>query len=286
MSTPQPGVLADVPRLARFIELDLAHGADPRAVLDHLAAWPIGDDLLVGLGRSFVLALGADLPGLTVHPRHVGPALDVPSTPAAIWLRITGSDRGAILHRSRSLLRGLGPAVTVQRLVDAFMYGDGDDLSGYEDGTENPTGDDAMAAAIASDGSTFVATQQWVHDLDTFEAMPQTQRDHTIGRRQSDNEELEDAPDSAHVKRTAQEDFQPVAFIVRRSMPWTDGDRQGLYFLAFGRRFDAYEALLSRMVGQDDGVVDALFTFTRPISGAFFWCPPVRDGRLALGALA
>lgn len=39
--------------------------------------------------------------------------------------------------------------------------------------------------------------------------MHSQERDHIIGRRLSDNEELEDAPESAHVKRTAQEASPP-----------------------------------------------------------------------------
>ena len=44
-----------------------------------------------------------------------------------------------------------------------------------------------------------------------------------------------------------------------------------------------YEALLRRMVGHEDGITDALFRFTRPLSGSYFWCPPLVDNRLALG---
>ena len=32
-------------------------------------------------------------------------------------------------------------------------------------------------------------------------------------------------------------------------------------------------------------ITDALFGFSRPIDGAYFWCPPLRDGRLDLRAL-
>ena len=39
------------------------------------------------------------------------------------------------------------------------------------------------------------------------------------------------------------------------------------------------------MTGGEDGVSDALFEFTRPVTGAYFWCPPVRDGRLDLRVL-
>ena len=55
--------------------------------------------------------------------------------------------------------------------------------------------------------------------------------------------------------------------------------------MAFGRSFDAFEAQLIRMVGAEDGITDAVFTFTRPISGSYFWCPPIRDGHLDLSAL-
>ena len=104
---------------------------------------------------------------------------------------------------------------------------------------KNPEGDAAINAAIVQeqheglDGSSFVAVQQWIHKLDQFQAMTQMQRDHTIGRRLSDNEEIEAAPESAHVKRTAQEDFDPEAFVVRRSMPWAEGQTCGLQFVAF-----------------------------------------------------
>ncbi|HPO21154.1 MAG TPA: Dyp-type peroxidase, partial [Rubrivivax sp.] len=118
-----------------------------------------------------------------------------------------------------------------------------------------------------------------------LEAMSRRQQDDAIGRRRSDNAELDDAPASAHVKRTAQESFEPEAFLLRRSMPWCDGLRSGLMFVAFGKSFDAFEVQLQRMLGADDGIADALFGFTRPVSGAYYWCPPLRDGRLDLRAL-
>jgi putative iron-dependent peroxidase len=39
------------------------------------------------------------------------------------------------------------------------------------------------------------------------------------------------------------------------------------------------------MVGAEDGVTDALFKFTRPVSGSYLWCPPMRKGKLDLRAL-
>jgi putative iron-dependent peroxidase len=46
-----------------------------------------------------------------------------------------------------------------------------------------------------------------------------------------------------------------------------DGLRGGLNFVAFGKSFDAFEALLKRMVGAEGGITDALFKFTLPVLG-------------------
>jgi putative iron-dependent peroxidase len=297
MTNAQPGILGSIPRLARYLtfsqrpELDPRAESDPRAALAALADAVHGEELVVGIGRSLALYLGCDIDGLRVFPGHAGVGFEVPSTPAALWCWIRGNDRGEILHRSRRVQRTVAPAFAVDEVTDAFQYRTALDLTGYEDGTENPQGDAAVEAALVSgrgpgsDSSSFVAVQQWVHDLDLFESMPAGERDDIIGRRQSDNEELADAPESAHVKRTAQETFQPEAFVLRRSMPWADEYGAGLHFVAFGKSFDAFEAQLQRMIGAEDGIVDALFTFTRPVSGAYFWCPPLEDGRLDLRLL-
>jgi putative iron-dependent peroxidase len=291
MSTSQSGILAEVPRLARYLFFSWVPKADPKEALKKLADLVDGDSVVVGIGQSVVMALGKEVDGLRIFTPQVGGGVDVPSTPFALWCWIRGTDRGELLHQSRMIRSAVASAFRVAQVIDGFQFRDSRDLGGYEDGTENPKGDDAVAAALVSgvgdgvDGSSFVAVQQWVHDLDRFESMSQSQRDHTFGRRLADNEEIEDAPDSAHVKRTAQEDFEPEAFVVRRSMPWAGENREGLVFVAFGKSFDAFEALLHRMMGQDDGVLDALFTFTYPVSGSYFWCPPMKDGQLDLRAV-
>lgn len=289
MSDSQPAILADVPAHARYIECHVAPDADPKGALRELAGRDLPAHVVVGLGPALVQGQGKTVDGLRPFPAISGPGCPVPSTQADLWLWITGDDRGQIVHDGRLLAEILEPAFLAGRIVDGFKYDSGLDLTGYEDGTENPVGAAAAAAAIVGDGplagSSFVAVQQWVHDLDHFESLAQGARDHIIGRRLSDNEELDDAPSSAHVKRTAQESFDPEAFVVRRSMPWADDGGEGLMFVAFGLSLDAFEAQLKRMTGQDDGVVDGLFRFTRPISGSYFWCPPVTDGRLNLTAL-
>jgi putative iron-dependent peroxidase len=291
MSDAQPGILAPVPRLARYLSFMLEPGADPGDALAALACMADGDTLVVGLGRSLVLAVDGDVPGLHDFPVQAGKGIDIPATPASLWCWLRGSDRGDLLHLSRQLEEILLPAFSVEQVIDAFQYRDSRDLTGYEDGTENPKGQGAIDAALVQgrgvglDGGSFVAVQQWWHELDEFQALSPAEQDDIIGRRKEDNAEFDEAPESAHVKRTAQESFAPQAFMLRRSMPWADGMAAGLVFVAFGKSFDAFEAVLKRMTGAEDGIVDAMFSFTRPVTGAYYWCPPMKGGRLDLSAL-
>ncbi len=286
MSLIQPGVLGPVPALARYLTFTVKPGADPRRAVMALAESVDGERCVVGFGDSLLRRFDSPLAGVRPFPSFAGAGFEIPSTPAALWCWLRGADRGALVHEARAIERILEASFALERAVDAFCYDTGRDLTGYEDGTENPQGEKALAVAAARgmgdglDGSTFVAVQQWVHDFKAFDAMSGEQQDNAIGRRKRDNVELKDAPPAAHVKRTAQESFKPEAFVLRRSMPWTDGTRAGLMFVAFGKTLDAFEAQLKRMAGAEDGIADALFTFTRPITGAYFWCPPVRGHRL------
>ena len=65
-------------------------------------------------------------------------------------------------------------------------------------------------------------------------------------------------------------------------MPWAEGAQAGFMFAAFGHSLDAFEAQLKRMVGAEDGILDGLFQFTHPITGSYFWCPPLLNGKLDL----
>jgi putative iron-dependent peroxidase len=287
----QPGILAPVPRAARYLSFSLKDGARAPEALRALAKAADGKACVVGLGALLLFALQKEIEGLRPFPHYRGQGFEVPSTPAALWCWLRGEDRGEIVLRGRAIEKMLAPAFEATSVIDAFKYGRGLDLTGYEDGTENPRGRKAVEAAISGDkracigGPSFVAVQQWVHDLDRFSAKPRKDQDDTFGRRKSDNKEIGAAPPSAHVKRTAQESFAPEAFVLRRSMPWADAARAGLVFVAFGKSIDAFEALLKRMVGAEDGTVDALFSFTRPVTGAYFWCPPIKGRQLDLRAI-
>lgn len=291
MTPSQPAILAPVPAHARYLTFNARAGADPKPVLKNLAAVGLSPDTVLGFGPGLLRGLGASIPGLRPFPSISGSGIEVPSTQSDLWVWNGGDDRGEIAKTGNAITAALSPAFDRADLTDGFMHDGGRDLTGYEDGTENPEGDAAAAAAIVQgsgpglDGSSFVAVQRWVHDLAHFASHSEAERDDMIGRRIADNEEFEEAPASAHVKRSAQESFEPEAFMLRRSMPFSGVDGDGLMFVAFGKSLDAFEAVLRRMVGEEDGITDALFRFSRPVTGGYYWCPPWVGGRLDLSAI-
>lgn len=291
MTHPQKGILDKNPVLGRFLTFSIHSTVALKNCLLELTEMVDGENLVIGIGQSLALALNQPVAGLKNFPVMAAAGLDIPSTPAALWCWLRGEDRGELFHQSRLIESLLMPAFMLSDCIDCFTYDKNRDLSGYEDGTENPQGDKAIQAAIVSgkgdglDGSSFVAVQQWLHDFDTFDAMSTIQQDNCIGRHIEDNQEFDEAPESAHVKRAAQESFTPEAFMLRHSMPWTSDTQGGLLFVAFGHSFDAFEAVLNRMAGKEDGIQDALFSFTHPISGSYFWCPPMKNAALDLSLL-
>ncbi|MEA3235967.1 Dyp-type peroxidase [Pseudomonas mosselii] len=289
----QPGLLATpVPAHARHLFFALDSLEALPAVLDQLLPQVDGQRLILGIGAPLAKALGREVPGLRSFPQ-LDAMVENPATQHALWLWLRGTERGELFLRAQALQQALAPALRLVDSVDGFLHRGGHDLTGYEDGTENPVDEDAVAAAIVPGdqpglaGSSFAAFQLWKHDLEYFKSLPQAEQDNIIGRRLSDNEELGDAPESAHVKRTAQESFAPEAFMVRRSVAWTDERGAGLAFVALGFSLDAFEVQLRRMSGLEDGVVDGLYRFSRPLTGGYYWCPPLAevgaDLRLLLG---
>jgi len=286
----QPGILEAVPPVARYVDFVIpdadAAAQSIKDALGRLSPLADGSDVVVGLGPSLVKAIGAQIEELHEFPDFSREGVKVPSTPGTLWCWIRGEDLGDLLHLTRKVQKAVAPVFAVRHVVDAFRHGwsgtHGRDITGFEDGTENPEGDAAVAAAIAPDGSSCVAVQQWLHDLDAFEKLTDELANHHFGRNRVTNEELDDAPDWAHVKRTAQESFDPEAFVIRRSMPWMMNMQAGLNFVAFGKSFYAFEAQMKRMAGHDDGIVDAMFRISKPVNGSYYWCPPMRDGKLDL----
>ncbi len=265
------------------LSLALAPGADAAKALKRLASGFDSRWGTIGIGEPFVRALGKKVPGLATFPAMSAPGAGVPSTQQSMWLMLAGATQGAIFANLQKIKLLLAADLAIADSMPTF-HNASHDLTGYEDGTENPKGRKAVKAAIVPAGaglagSSFVAVQRWAHDLDHFNSLSQTRRDAAIGRRLDTNAEIETAPKSAHVKRTTQEDFEPNGFMLRRSMSFANASIKGLEFICYVAHLDTFERQMRRMAGLDDGIADALFQFSRPVTGGYYWCPPVRGGR-------
>jgi porphyrinogen peroxidase len=287
---PQAHILKPVPAHALHLVFALRANADRAMAIGELQTLlaQSGDEALVlGLGHSLCSKLRLGAPNaLKAFSAHERSKVKMPQTHGDVWIwlrsalnDVSGLEQGKLLARQRRVVQTLASVFDLSSCEVCFRHGEGRDLTGYEDGTENPKGKKALAAAIAADGSSFVALQKWQHQWHKIDAMSEQQRNHAIGRVRTSNDEIESAPESAHVKRTAQEDFTlsdgSLGFSLRRSMPWSDGQHSGLMFTSIGKNFEAFEAQLAKMTGAVDGITDALFKMSKPVSGAYFWCPPV-----------
>jgi len=165
MSNYQRGILAPCPKLARYLSFSLEAGSKPGRAIKALIELADGDSVVVGLGQPLVRVLGGEVPGLRVFPTQFGSGLILPSSSAALWCWLRGDDRGKLLNAGRKIIAAVSSAFALDSVIDGFMYDGGCDLSGFVDGTENPKGKKALAAAIVRAeasglaGSSFVAVQ-------------------------------------------------------------------------------------------------------------------------------
>ena len=169
-----------------------------------------------------------------------------------------------------------------------FTYHDSRDLIGFVDGTANPKGDARMEAALIPDGNggAFAMSQQWVHDLDSFNALSVAEQEGVVGRTKPDSIELEgDAmPADSHVSRTDVKIDGVAQKIWRRSFPYGDTSTKGLYFLSFACYLARFDVQLQRMYGfSGDGLKDRITEFSVAITGFYWYAPSEDDLAAALG---
>jgi putative iron-dependent peroxidase len=281
----QSGLLIEGAQAGYSLEWTLK-GDTKQAIAALAALDPAG--AVIGLGVPLVDALGKTISGLRGFPPLEG-AASMPATQQAVWAYITDPTPGGAFLQAENLDKQLQASFALAESLPLFRYRDGRDLTGYKDGTANPTAEELADVALIKDGDraggTFALVQRYIHFRRRFNSLSESDRDNVIGRRLSDNEEFDEAPETSHVKRTDQEGYEQPAFMVRRSMPWGDLRSHGLEFIAFVADLDVIDLVLRRMCGLVDGQPDALLKYTQAETGAYYYCPPLRGGRLNLAGL-
>lgn len=210
---------------------------------------------------------------------------NMPSNQSDIFFWIHGDDQGEVVNAMLHVNVNMQNIAELVSDINGFKNKQSRDLTGFVDGTENPTGDVRLQASLIPEdklgaGGSYVFTQQWQHNLDKFNHLSVTEQEKVIGRTKVTDEELqgEDNPPTSHVSRTdAKVDGVPMK-IFRRSTPYANANDHGLYFLAFASELRRIRIQLDRMLGNtDDGYSDHLMQFSTPKSGSYWFMPSKTD---------
>nr|WP_281371918.1 Dyp-type peroxidase [Modestobacter versicolor] len=206
----------------------------------------------------------------------------MPATQHDAWVWVAGGNRTAVFDNARAVLAALKGVATVGREITGWLYQHDRDLTGFIDGTENPSllTAAAVAAVPAGEpgaGASIVLVQVWRHDSATWESLGMYGQEMNMGRTKPDSVELpEDVMlPSAHVARTTLEVDGEEKQIFRRNVAYGGVTDHGTAFVGFARDRWRLHEMLRRMAGATDGVRDGLTNYLKPLSGAYYTCPSI-----------
>ncbi|TSH94966.1 Dyp-type peroxidase [Verticiella sediminum] len=221
-----------------------------------------------------------------LHPfREIRGVHHAPATDGDLLFHIRATRMDLCFELAMQLTGRLGAAASVLDEVHGFGYFDQRDLLGFVDGTENPTGQEAIDATMiggedaAFAGGSYVIVQKYLHDLVAWNALPVEMQERFVGRRKLSDIELsdEEKPSYAHNALTSitDEDGEELQ-ILRDNMPFGDvGQGEfGTYFIGYAKSPTRIERMLDNMfIGDPPGNYDRLLDFSRAVTGTLFFVP-------------
>jgi putative iron-dependent peroxidase len=199
----------------------------------------------------------------------------MPATQHDAMMWISGSAYDVVFDIAREVIAVLKTLATVAEESSSWPYRHDRDLTGFIDGSENPTLIDAPAIALIPEGSpgaggSILLLQRWSHDSTTWESLPVARQEQVIGRTKDESAELELKAPESHVARTDQDRFGKI---FRRNMPYGTVTDHGTMFVGFSADQERLRTMLESMAGVTEGVRDALTIYTTPLSGAYYFIP-------------
>jgi putative iron-dependent peroxidase len=198
---------------------------------------------------------------------------------ALVWL--SGSAYDVIFDMGREVIRDFAELATLADETSSWPYKHDRDLTGFVDGSENPTLLDAPTDALIQEGQPGAAgsvllLQKWKHMVTEWEALPIEEQELVIGRTKRDSVEIENKPAYSHVARTDQDVF---GNIFRRNMPYGVVENHGTMFVGFSSDQKRLSKMLDSMAGLVNGTRDALTKYTVALSGSYYFVPSVESLR-------
>jgi putative iron-dependent peroxidase len=290
VTTPQIGIFSLGDASHSFMEFGLHAGVtakdavravadmhDPRKTVE-------GVNLVVGFRPELWRAAAPDgaPPDAASFERDLVGAdgYKAPATQTDIFIWVAGASYDNVFDVATSIVDRLTPVATPVRELAGWTYQHNRDLTGFQDGTENPSLEDAAAVVLVpwgepGAGGSILLFQQWKHDSARWRALSVEAQERVIGRTKADSVEFDESrmPADSHVTRTTLEEGGQELKIFRRNVAYGDVSDHGTIFVGFAKQQHRLQRMLERMVGISDGVRDALTRFTTPLTGAYYFIP-------------
>jgi porphyrinogen peroxidase len=287
VSIPQGGIFALGTASHAYLEFDAQSTGDARSLVAAIAALREprttigGVNLVTGFRPELWRAvapqeIGSDVVGFNQDLVGVDGYV-MPATQHDLVLWISGGAYDVVFDAARESMAAVEPLASVADETSSWTYHHDRDLTGFIDGTENPSLIDAPEVAVIADGEvgaggSILLLQKWAHDVHAWESLPVERQERVIGRSKPDSVELEDRPAESHVARTDQDSFGKI---FRRNTPYGTVIEHGTMFVGFSAEQHRLTAMLECMAGLTDGVRDALTYYTRPLTGAYYFVPSI-----------
>ncbi len=289
MYTPQAGIFALGTSSHAYLEFDLVDAGKWKEFASTISA--IREPRTTTGGVNFVIGfrpelwrglmpadMPAELAGFNKSIQGVeGFTMPATQHDALVWL--SGSAYDVVFDMARSVVRDLDGLATLGEETSSWPYRHDRDLTGFIDGSENPTLLEAPGYALIPEGTAGAAgsvllLQKWNHKVTQWEALPVQEQELVMGRSKADSVEMENKPSTSHVARTDQDVF---GNIFRRNMPYGTVGNHGTVFVGFCAEQKPLATMLDSMAGLVNGERDALTRYTEPLTGSYYFVPSVES---------
>jgi putative iron-dependent peroxidase len=202
----------------------------------------------------------------------------MPATQQDLVLWIAGASFDVVFDAALGMVAALRDLAELATDTVSWSYHRDLDLTGFIDGTENPTLLEAGPQVLVPEGApgaggSVLLLQKWVHDSAAWSELGEQHQERVMGRTKPDSIELDDKPDSSHVARTDQDEF---GHIFRRNTPYGWVSDHGTMFVGFSAEQGPLARMLDSMAGKG-GVRDELTRFTTALTGAYYFVPSADD---------
>ncbi|MGH7714675.1 MAG: Dyp-type peroxidase, partial [Vulcanimicrobiaceae bacterium] len=205
----------------------------------------------------------------------------MPATQADIWAWFSAASYDVVFDMGTEAVASVAQYADLTREVRGWSYRHNRDLTGFEDGTENPTLDAAPEIVVVprgpGAGGSILLFQMWKHQPRAFSDLPVKNQEAVIGRTKADSVEFDDAtmPADSHVSRTTLDVDGKELNIFRRNVPYGTVSDHGTLFIGFCAEQMPLQKMLEQMAGVG-GPRDALTNYTDALTGAYYFIPSVQ----------